>query len=242
MGIQIKTLNYLLENIGSYFSDKQKDLCIGELGDQMIKRSCYEKLDSIQFPLKDQVIDTGYGINNGMGAICSAKDLFSWYGYNHVSFDLNGLHGAKKYDFSRKINEYKLFFDIFTNIGSSEHIGEKLELEQIYNASEHAQYYCFKNIHNMLKRNGLMIHVVPLIDSWGYHGRYRYSKHFFDLLAKENNYKVYHYEIYQFSKENYYNGSKSIFIALGKNIDNDFMSIDEFDHMPGLFDISNGKE
>ena len=41
-------------------------------------------------------------------------------------------------------------------------------------------------------------------------------------------------------------GSRATFglaaLELGKNIDNDFMSIDEFDHMPGLFDISNGKE
>ena len=241
MGIQIKTLNYLLDNIGSYFSIEQKYIFIGELGDQMIKRSCYETLGSIQFPLKDQIIDTGYGVNNGMGAICSSKDLFKWYGYNHVSFDLNGFHGSEKYDFSRKINEYKLFFDIFTNIGSSEHIGEINSIQE-FESGQNPQYYCFKNIHDMTKINGLMIHVVPLIDSWGDHGRYRYSKHFFDLLAKENNYKIYHYEIYQFGKENYYNGSKSIFIALVKNIDNEFMSVDEFDHMPGLFDISNGRE
>jgi len=238
LGIQRKTLDYLLDNILSHFSN-EKDLYIGELGDQMIKRSCYEKLDSIKFPLKDQVIDTGYGVNNGMGAICSAKDLFSWYGYNHVSFDLNGLHGAKKYDFSRIINEYNLFFDIFTNIGSSEHIGEKVESEKIYNSGKYPQYYCFKNIHNMLKMNGLMIHVVPLVESWGRHGRYRYSNIFFDLLAKKNNYRIYHYETYEFSKDNYYNGSKSIFIALVKNIDNEFMNLDEFNLMTGLFDNSN---
>ena len=40
---------------------------------------------------------------------------------------------------------------------------------------------------------------------------------FFDLLAKKNNYRIYHYETYEFSKDNYYNGSKSIFIALVKN-------------------------
>ena len=71
MGIQRKTLDYLFDNIHSYYLDEKEEFYIGELGDQMIKRSCYEKLDSIQFPLKDQVIDTGYGVNNGMGAICS---------------------------------------------------------------------------------------------------------------------------------------------------------------------------
>ena len=84
-----------------------------------------------------------------------------------------------------------------------------------------------------------MIHVVPLVESCGRHGRYRYSNIFFDLLAKKNNYRIYHYETYEFSKDNYYNGSKSIFIALVKNIDNEFMNLDEFNLMTGLFDNSN---
>ena len=241
MGIQRKTLDYLFDNIHSYFLDKKEELYIGELGDQMIKRSCFNVIKSLGYPKVNQIIDTGFGVKNGMGAICSSKDFFKWYGYNHISFDLNTNHGALKYDFSRDISKYNAYFDIFTNIGSSEHIGEINSIQE-FESGQNPQYYCFKNIHDMTKINGLMIHVVPLIDSWGDHGRYKYSKHFFDLLAKENNYKIYHYEIYQFGKENYYNGSKSIFIALVKNIDNEFMSVDEFDHMPGLFDISNGRK
>ena len=203
----------------------------------MIKRSCYKKLDSINFPLKDQIIDTGYGVENGMGAICSGKDLFDWYGYNHISFDLNGLHGSKKLDFSRQINEYYKYFDIFTNIGSSEHIGEKLESDTTYKSGNNPQYYCFKNIHNMVKKNGLMIHVVPLINSWGNHGRYRYSETFFNILSEKNNYKIYNLEQYQFGENNYYNGSESILISLVKDMDNEFINQNEFDKMMGLSDI-----
>ena len=95
---------------------------------------------------------------------------------------------------------------------------------------------------NLLKKlNNPQLKLPPTIHIAGTNGKGS-TLSFIHHILKENNYKVYHYEIYQFSKENYYNGSKSIFIALGKNIDNDFMSIDEFNHMPGLFDISNGKE
>lgn len=237
MGIQRKTLKFLLENINLYFSCNKKDLFIGELGDQMIKRSCYQILKSINHPLSDQVVDTGYGVENGFGAICSAKELFTWYGYKHISFDLNALHGSLKYDFSRNIDDYHSYFNIFINIGSSEHIGEDNDSNQSYKSEEYSQYYCFKNIHNMAIKLGLMIHMVPLINNWGQHGRYRYSVDFFNSLAKINKYKIYNQELYDYASDINQTGRKCILIAMIKTSDNDFINVDKFYDIPGLFDI-----
>jgi len=235
LGIQIKTLNYLLENIDSYFSIEKKDIFIGELGDQMIKRSCFNVIKSLGYPKVNQIIDTGYGVKNGMGAICSSKDLFKWYGYNHISFDLNTNHGALKYDFSRDISKYNAYFDIFTNIGSSEHIGE-INSIQGFESGQHPQYYCFKNIHDMTKINGIMIHMVPLAGNWEKHGRFKYTLDFFDSLALLNNYEVHSKEIFEYASEIKKTGMKCILITLIKTFKEKFIDHDTFYNISGLID------
>jgi len=235
LGIQRKTLDYLFDNIHSYFLDKKEELYIGELGDQMIKRSCFNVIKSLGYPKVNQIIDTGFGVKNGMGAICSSKDFFKWYGYNHISFDLNTNHGALKYDFSRDISKYNAYFDIFTNIGSSEHIGE-INSNQEFESGQHPQYYCFKNIHDMTKINGIMIHMVPLAGNWEKHGRFKYTLDFFNSLALLNNYEVHSKEIFEYAPEKKETGMKCILITLIKTFKNNFIAHDAFHNISGLID------
>jgi len=104
-----------------------------------------------------------------------SKEYFESIGVEHISMDMNGKDGALKKDLSKYIRGFKNK-DIVTNIGTSEHVEN--------------QYWCFKNIHNFTKNKGVMIHVVPEVDSWEDHGLYHYTKHFFDVLAVDNSYKI----------------------------------------------------
>lgn len=106
----------------------------------------------------------------------------------HVSFDLNGEDGALTVDLSRPVRDSKWhgYFDIITNSGTSEHVGPPKK----------AQYECFRNIHNCLKVGGVAVHLVPDIDElknkgfWKGHCNYYYSKRFFEMLAKNNQYEL----------------------------------------------------
>ncbi len=117
----------------------------------------------------------------------SGKKYYENRGVSHTSFDLNGQLGAIRIDLSKPISEDKWldYFDIVTNMGTSEHV-EPFE----------GQYYCFMNIHNILKPGGIAIHLVPDVDEleqrdlWKGHCNYYYSHAFFATLSKLNGYEL----------------------------------------------------
>ena len=76
-------------------------------------------------------------------------------------------------------------YDVITNYGTSEHVGEFDEHK--HNKINH-QYIVFKSIHDALNKEGLMIHAVPC--KWIRHGVYHYEPEFFENLAKACGYKV----------------------------------------------------
>lgn len=125
--------------------------------------------------LGDQVIDETENLLEATG-----KEYFENRGVRHVSLDLNGLHGALKVDLAKPIEnpDWLGAFDIVTNSGTSEHI-EPFE----------AQYECFRNIHNCLRRGGIAVHLVPDVVEleergfWKGHCNYYYSHDFFAGLA-----------------------------------------------------------
>lgn len=118
----------------------------------------------------------------------TGKKYYESLGVEHVSVDLNGLDGALKLDLSKpeQFANWHGFFDIITNSGTSEHVEPKS-----------AQYECFEIIHNCLKPGGIAIHLVPDIEELKITGRWKehafnyYSRNFFKMLAKNNNYKIF---------------------------------------------------
>ena len=98
----------------------------------------------------------------------------------HTSIDLNGQDGALmidlRDDITRDHPQFHRHFDLTTNFGCSEHVS--------------SQYNAFRNIHNLTREGGLMIHALPLIGSWPRHCRNRYSGDFPRLLAAANGYDI----------------------------------------------------
>ncbi len=106
----------------------------------------------------------------------------------HISVDMNGLDESLPLDLSKPelFTKWNNYFDIITNCGTTEHI-EPFE----------AQYNVFSILHNCLKPNGIMVHILPDADElkisteWANHCNYFYSKSFFKMLEKENSYKLF---------------------------------------------------
>lgn len=107
-----------------------------------------------------------------------AKDYFISKGFDHTSIDKNGKDGALPISLNKEIFNTTLIksFDILTNFGTTEHVTN--------------QYICWKNIHNLVKQNGLFVHLVPLTKNWKGHGYYKYTTDFFYKLSKECNYEI----------------------------------------------------
>lgn len=116
----------------------------------------------------------------------TGKEYYSSRGVHHMSIDLNGRDGALSFDLSKEIhNDFHSKFDVVTNAGTSEHIEPKS-----------AQYQCFKNIHDCLKKGGIAIHIVPDVEeliqvgAWENHCKNYYSRQFVKMLAETNGYYV----------------------------------------------------
>lgn len=98
-----------------------------------------------------------------LGCEVSAKLVFGAMGVDHISFDSNGKDGTIDLDLSKPlIDDYHERFDIVTNFGTSEHV-------------ENSQYWCWRNINDLCRPGGHMIHAIPEIGSWPRHGRWHYD-------------------------------------------------------------------
>lgn len=136
----------------------------------------------------------------------TGKEYYQSLGYEHVSVDVNGLDGSLKLDLREPtlFSNYINYFNIITNCGTTEHI-EPFE----------KQFTSFKLLHDLLQPNGIFVHIIPEYnDRWKSHCQYFYSKDFFEMLAKENN-----YEILEFKNLNDLLG-----VALQKKSSNNFMT------------------
>lgn len=133
-----------------------------------------------QEPLPDELADlfTAFGASVPNGSY-AAKDLYGHLGVErYVSIDINGEHGALQFDLNRNIQSDHRFdevFDLVTNFGTSEHC---------FN-----QYEVFRNIHQLCRRGGYMLHTVPT-QGWGRHCLFRYDANFFEDLAAANGYHI----------------------------------------------------
>lgn len=132
----------------------------------------------------------------------------------HVSIDINGLNGALKLDLNKDLPmEFHNRFDIVTNYGTSEHVSNQSSV--------------FKNIHNLCKENGIMIHVVPYINNWPKHCEYKYDVTFFEKLIFKNKYKMLSLKVLpKYFNSNRMKLSYMILIALCKIKQSDFIWIE----------------
>jgi hypothetical protein len=161
MGLDTSYLCFIESSIKQAFGGAVSGLRMLELGDQVI-------------------------INPNI-AEETGKAYFTNRGFEHVSVDINGLHGAIVRDLTRpeQFQDWHGSWDVLTNSGTTEHV-EPFE----------SQYECFGIIHDCIKVEGIAIHLIPDVyehdehGAWENHCRYYYSESFFELLAKECEYEL----------------------------------------------------
>jgi len=139
-----------------------------------------------------------------------SKPFFTERGYDHFSIDIIGGKDVLVKDLSSIIDDESLVnsFDVVTNNGTSEHVEPYL-----------SQYQCFANIHNLVKKDGIMLHIVPEVGSYPNHCQIYYKKEFFRLLSSLNNYKILHLGRIKKAKDKNF-----VAAALKKTEDNVFVS------------------
>lgn len=97
---------------------------------------------------------------------------------NYSSIDINGAYGCLEFDLNTNIKELYDFhdeYDLVINNGTGEHVFNQANL--------------YLNFHNLTKKNGIMLNIVPFTD-WINHGFYNYNPIFFADLAASNGYEI----------------------------------------------------
>lgn len=184
----------------------------------MLEKAGYKNVDGLRMcELGNQRIKNStqkYLKDNDVPPFKTGKEYFSHIGFDHTSIDTNGKDGALPIDLATPMSDNNLIgcFDVITNSGTSEHVLN--------------QYECFKNIHNLCKKDGLIIHIVPgpnyrnIVIETGEiipHGCYNYPFAFFYELANICKYTVLDLRMVR----------NLVAVALVKR-DNDFISEEQF--------------
>jgi len=113
--------------------------------------------------------------NDNYGKV--AKEVFEELGVLHTSIDIKPHQGAIEVDLRQPVTFTKKKFEVVTNFGTTEHIDGSL-------------YEGFKNIHNLCKKGGLMIHENPKTGNWPQHGFHYMTKEFYIKLANLTGYEL----------------------------------------------------
>jgi len=120
-----------------------------------------------------------YNININQVEAANASDLYRLFGFSHyVAIDASGGFNSLVFDLNKDIRAHYHFsetFDLVTNLGTAEHC---------FN-----QYAVFKNLHDLCKLGGVMIHALTTQGNVN-HGFYNYHPRFIVDLATANKYEV----------------------------------------------------
>lgn len=112
----------------------------------------------------------------------SAKSVYIKRGVDHTSIDLDGKWGSLKLDLDEAVPDELLNkFDVVTNYGTIEHVNN--------------QYSAFKNMHDMCKVDGIIIHGFPKKETFLGHCRYYYDEEFVDKIARKCSYDIHRLKI-----------------------------------------------
>lgn len=174
LGIGILQLKLELYNLG-YFKNFKK---VVEMGSQelhlkkndfkeMIKMANINNYDEKNFKNLDNWPDHPR---------CSSKSLYKMLGFeDYYSLDLNEEQGSIAHDYNLEFKDTKHYskYDLVTDYGST---------TGAFNIAE-----AYKTIHNLCKKNGLIIVVQPL---WKGTGFYLFDETFLNNLAASNNYNI----------------------------------------------------
>lgn len=161
MGLNLGYITFMEAAIAAVFGEGVRGLKMLELGDQVFRDGYFPE-------------PTG-------------KEYFQNRGYEHVSVDLNGKHGAVVRNLTKpsQFQDWIGKWDIITNAGTTEHV-EPFE----------AQYECFSIINDCLKVGGLALHIIPDVHEldrsgkWKNHCHFYYSEAFFAMLVRECGYEM----------------------------------------------------
>ena len=178
MGLGLGAIQNLLElNSQGLLKGKTNVLDIGSQEIHISGKDLKELFENAG--LEKNLVDTFPNINNFPSSPKpSAKYLYNSFGLNNYEcIDINGQHGAIKFDLNHPFNDETKFekFDLVTDFGSCEHV---------YNIGE-----TYKTIHKLTKTNGLIVIIQSLFQGNGY---FTLEDTFFEGLAAANDYKILH--------------------------------------------------
>lgn len=106
------------------------------------------------------------------------KSVFESLGFEHVSIDWNGQHGALKRDLRQPLWEEFEPFHTVSNIGTTEHVSDQAGV--------------WANIHNLTTVGGVYVHLTPYPDgkSWWWHGEHYPTEKFLEEFAALNGWRI----------------------------------------------------
>lgn len=139
--------------------------------DHIIKNElCHNDLIPQLYKLKERLRDKKQ---------VSTSEFFKIIGFqNYKSIDINEQDNSLPFDLNNVIEDiynYKDEYDLVINNGTGEHV---------FN-----QFALFKNMHNLCKKNGFMLHIYPFID-WINHGFFSIHPIAFADLSAANGYEI----------------------------------------------------
>jgi hypothetical protein len=142
------------------------------------------------------------------------KKFWENKGFIHTYIDIHGKNGVLLMNLSEE-QEIEETYDIITDFGTLEHIEDF--------------YMGFKNVHNLCKNGGIMIHVLPSFGHWPNHGTWRGKINFFIGLPKLSNYII----LSLFEEKTSFGGidSNQVYVAYQKNSGDPFISREEFESL-----------
>tara|TARA_Y100000816_G_scaffold78672_2_gene53540 strand:+ start:70 stop:801 length:732 start_codon:yes stop_codon:yes gene_type:complete len=190
MGIKIFDIEDVFSYVENHFHCNLNTLNLIELGEQEFKIlktelnnelvKDYIKTNPRKWPNKCN--------KNRIGLY--SKDYFSNFFYEVVCIDI--AYTCKK---TLNLNlcddlNHRETYNVLTNFGTTEHVGE------IDNVLKNVQYSAFKNLHALVKKNGIVFNVVPAqVTKNVVHGAFNYTCEFFEKLAKLCQYKIVYNEV-----------------------------------------------
>lgn len=106
------------------------------------------------------------------------KAYFEAIGFEHISIDWNGQHGALKRDLRNLLRDELGQFDMVSNMGTTEHVS--------------GQAGVWANIHMLTKIGGVYVGQTPYHDgkSWWWHGEYYPTEAFYESFAELNGWQI----------------------------------------------------
>jgi len=194
MGIQVHAIK-LIDKTLEKFTTPNDEVQIIDWGNSYIKPSTQEWI--VDENNKNHKLSYSRAIPNFQirrpkdhSSAWVSGDFFKSHKYKYNAIDLNGKEESFEIDLRQDITRYSIpgsdgysmlegvinFADIIIDCGTSEHVD--------------SQYYNFKNVYNILKVGGHVVHCLPKKGYWGSHCKYKYEKDFFKQLGELCNYEI----------------------------------------------------